>query len=277
MFYQTTQKVIKLSASEAFSFRGFLCPLTPWSGSLIIKIYDQEFRIFNKNTCTLSYNVYVILHAVVVEVVQWSAVHSQQYGLFNNSDISLCVFVVDSKCENVVDESVQQAEYRICERCDCQWQRRNTTTIKVSITRLAVLNHILLIVSWQLLFYTSICFDLNGELLGRLTELLKSSRLVPDAVTNSPTSVSVIVTADLNNCNEATTETTSCFGRNHKFLGTESITSGWLWDPWKVYPQNMRIAVGNIFLGDWELDIQLRSNFPKLQITYVKFQLQHEG
>lgn len=94
----------------------------------------------------MSYNVYVILHAVVVEVVQWSAVHILNSTAYLTILISLCVFVVDSKCENVVDESVQQAEYRICERCDCQWQRRNTTTIKVSITRLAVLNHILFIV-----------------------------------------------------------------------------------------------------------------------------------
>lgn len=37
------------------------------------------------------------------------------------------------KCENVVDPLVQQSQYRICERCDCQWQRRNTTTIKVVV------------------------------------------------------------------------------------------------------------------------------------------------
>jgi len=33
----------------------------------------------------------------------------------------------------VVDQRVLEAEYRICERCDCQWQRRNTMTIKVVV------------------------------------------------------------------------------------------------------------------------------------------------
>jgi len=49
-----------------------------------------------------------------------------------------CFF--NSKCENVVDPAVQQAEYRICERCDCQWQRRNTTTIKVPSVNIDLLN-----------------------------------------------------------------------------------------------------------------------------------------
>lgn len=37
------------------------------------------------------------------------------------------------KCENVVDQWVQESQYHFCERCDCQWQRRNTTTIKVVV------------------------------------------------------------------------------------------------------------------------------------------------
>lgn len=38
-----------------------------------------------------------------------------------------------SKCENVVDKEVQESEYHFCEHCDCQWERRNTTTIMASI------------------------------------------------------------------------------------------------------------------------------------------------
>jgi len=47
--------------------------------------------------------------------------------------MSLC-----SKCENVVDQSLQLEQYHFCERCDCQWQRRNTTTIKVIISYVVV-------------------------------------------------------------------------------------------------------------------------------------------
>jgi len=36
-----------------------------------------------------------------------------------------------SKCEQVIDEWLQGEKYKLCDRCDCQWQRRNTVTIKV--------------------------------------------------------------------------------------------------------------------------------------------------
>jgi len=54
-------------------------------------------------------------------------------------EMCVCVFSVNSKCENVVDQWVQESQYRICERCDCQWQRRNTTTIKVLIMIISLL------------------------------------------------------------------------------------------------------------------------------------------
>jgi len=57
-------------------------------------------------------------------------------------DLTCWFLFSNSKCENVVDPAVQQAEYRICERCDCQWQRRNTTTIKVLLTVLVCQNHV---------------------------------------------------------------------------------------------------------------------------------------
>jgi len=37
------------------------------------------------------------------------------------------------KCEHVVDSSIISSQPNFCERCDCQWQRRNTTTIKVVV------------------------------------------------------------------------------------------------------------------------------------------------
>jgi hypothetical protein len=37
------------------------------------------------------------------------------------------------KCDNVVDQRVRDAQNGFCERCDCQWQRRNTMTIKVVV------------------------------------------------------------------------------------------------------------------------------------------------
>ena len=45
---------------------------------------------------------------------------------------SLFLFSSGSNCENVVDQDLQLEQYHFCERCDCQWQRRNTTTIKVT-------------------------------------------------------------------------------------------------------------------------------------------------
>lgn len=48
------------------------------------------------------------------------------------SDSVLYICTCCSKCENVVDQWVQESQYHFCERCDCQWQRRNTTTIKVN-------------------------------------------------------------------------------------------------------------------------------------------------
>jgi len=37
------------------------------------------------------------------------------------------------KCEHVVDAYIISSQSNFCERCDCQWQRRNTTTIKVVV------------------------------------------------------------------------------------------------------------------------------------------------
>lgn len=37
------------------------------------------------------------------------------------------------KCENVVDKDIQETTLNFCDRCECQWQRRNTTTIKVVV------------------------------------------------------------------------------------------------------------------------------------------------
>jgi len=37
------------------------------------------------------------------------------------------------KCEHVVDAFIISSQPNFCERCDCQWQRRNTTTIKVVV------------------------------------------------------------------------------------------------------------------------------------------------
>jgi len=37
------------------------------------------------------------------------------------------------KCEHIVEKSVLLADGHYCDRCNCQWQRRNTTTIKVVV------------------------------------------------------------------------------------------------------------------------------------------------
>ena len=36
----------------------------------------------------------------------------------------------------VVDKAVQETEYNFCNKCECKWNRRNTTTIKVSMIEL---------------------------------------------------------------------------------------------------------------------------------------------
>lgn len=45
--------------------------------------------------------------------------------------LQLCAICFCSKCENVVDPQVQVSSQNFCDRCECKWQRRNTTTIKV--------------------------------------------------------------------------------------------------------------------------------------------------
>lgn len=37
------------------------------------------------------------------------------------------------KCETVVEDWVRMSSASFCERCECQWQRRNTTVIKVVV------------------------------------------------------------------------------------------------------------------------------------------------
>ncbi|KAK2160427.1 hypothetical protein LSH36_133g01025 [Paralvinella palmiformis] len=43
------------------------------------------------------------------------------------SDPDLC------RCSMVVDKAVQETEYNFCNKCECKWNRRNTTTIKVVV------------------------------------------------------------------------------------------------------------------------------------------------
>ena len=70
-------------------------------------------------------------------------------------DLTCWFLFSNSKCENVVDPAVQQAEYRICERCDCQWQRRNTTTIKVLLTVLVCRNRVQSVIFLNVCCYCS--------------------------------------------------------------------------------------------------------------------------
>lgn len=37
------------------------------------------------------------------------------------------------KCENVIDKHIQESQFHFCDKCNCQWQRRNTTTIQVVV------------------------------------------------------------------------------------------------------------------------------------------------
>ena len=43
----------------------------------------------------------------------------------------MMMMCVCSKCEMVVEDWVRMSSSSFCDRCECQWQRRNTTVIKV--------------------------------------------------------------------------------------------------------------------------------------------------
>lgn len=52
----------------------------------------------------------------------------------------MCIYVIYSKCENVVlpkiSEQIKGKEEVFCSRCDCKYENRNTTIIKVFISSL---------------------------------------------------------------------------------------------------------------------------------------------
>lgn len=59
------------------------------------------------------------------------------------------------KCEAVVDEWVQRSSVGFCDRCECQWQRRNTTAIKVVV--IFIICTVTLLVLYMLFL---LCLDL---------------------------------------------------------------------------------------------------------------------
>lgn len=80
------------------------------------------------------------------------------------------------KCQNVVDKAIQETQLHFCDKCDCQWQRRNTRTIQVVV--IFIICVISLLVLYMLFL---LCLDPLMTHRGR-----RSPENIPEAVRHEP-------------------------------------------------------------------------------------------
>ncbi|ESO04896.1 hypothetical protein HELRODRAFT_191505 [Helobdella robusta] len=81
--------------------------------------------------------LFVIITKAQYDDVRCKCVCLPKHPLDNSTNTTRKIFVKSfhepsfCKCENVVPEKLQSDNF--CVKCDCQWQRRNTATIKVVV------------------------------------------------------------------------------------------------------------------------------------------------